>query len=581
MLAGLPLAGFLPGPCRAQQPAMPLPGLFDRGVVTQAFGAATALPAAPASNVFPGGARQGSIRSPAPIDLSQPIDFAAAFESSRASRVLPSGAGPTPGPPAGVPPLRVRPAPLAPTDVPFPINLATALRLSDARPLIVAAAQASVWVAEAQLARAKVLWVPTMVFGFDYIRHDGGGPDFNKGIMTAPSVNFFYAGGSATVYVNLTDVLFEPLAARRVLDAQHWDIQTAKNDALLQTANAYFTVHQYRGMYAGSLHFVESAGELVQRVRNLSRELVPIDEVYRAENLMADLQQRAVSEREQWRVASVELTQALRLDPRAVVVPLEDDRLQITLIDPAQPLHDLMRIALSNRPELPARRALIEAADARVRREKMRPFLPLVMLDGFQSAQMLIQAGIFGLGPNSSLNQWTGRVDFSPQLVWQLDGFGIGNLARIKAQRGEQSQAIIELRRAQDQVAAEVTRAQARLQSAAARVKQSERSMRAAHINYQGSYDGLRQTIRFGDELVLAFRPLEAVAALRLLKIAVDEFFSTVADYNRAEFELFHALGYPAQEITRLRPPGNIEAVETARPAYLPPVGNGPPRATR
>ena len=78
-------------------------------------------------------------------------------------------------------------APLEPSDVRFPINLATALRLSDARPLIVAAAQASVWVAEAQLTRAKVLWVPTFMAGADYVRHDGGGPDFNKGIMTAPA----------------------------------------------------------------------------------------------------------------------------------------------------------------------------------------------------------------------------------------------------------------------------------------------------------------------------------------------------------------------------------------------------------
>ena len=49
----------------------------------------------------------------------------------------------------------LKPAPLEPADVGFPINLATALRLSDARPLIVAAAQASVWVAEAQLTRPR------------------------------------------------------------------------------------------------------------------------------------------------------------------------------------------------------------------------------------------------------------------------------------------------------------------------------------------------------------------------------------------------------------------------------------------
>ena len=44
----------------------------------------------------------------------------------------------------------MKPAPLEPTDFRFPINLATALRLSDARPLIVAAAQARVWIAEAR-----------------------------------------------------------------------------------------------------------------------------------------------------------------------------------------------------------------------------------------------------------------------------------------------------------------------------------------------------------------------------------------------------------------------------------------------
>ena len=81
-----------------------------------------------------------------------------------------------------------------------------------------AAAQASVWVAEAQLTRAKVLWVPTLTLGADYVRHDGGGPDFNKGILTSPSVNFFEAGGGLNVsnaglfqFVNVTDAYFEPL----------------------------------------------------------------------------------------------------------------------------------------------------------------------------------------------------------------------------------------------------------------------------------------------------------------------------------------------------------------------------------
>ena len=276
-----------------------------------------------------------------------------------------------------------------PNDFRFPINLATALRLSDARPLIVAAAQASVWVAEADLTRAKVLWVPTLNIGFDYIRHDGGGPDFNKGIMTAVSTNFFYAGAGLTGtpfgIISTTDAIFQPLVARQVLNARHFDIQTAKNDALLRTADAYFLVHQHRGMYAGTLYCVERGHDLVERIATLSRDLVPEVEVERARNMVADLEQQAVSARQEWRVQSANLTQVLRLDPRAVVEPLEHDHLQITLIDPGRPLEDLMPVALTNRPELASHQALVQAAEAAIRREKARPFIPNVVLNGFQT----------------------------------------------------------------------------------------------------------------------------------------------------------------------------------------------------
>jgi outer membrane protein TolC len=477
--------------------------------------------------------------------------------------------------------LKLKPAPLDPGDLRFPINLATALRLSDARPLIVAAAQASVWVAEAQLTRAKVLWVPQFNLGADYIRHDGGGPDFNKGIMTAPSVNFFYGGGGMWQKVAATDAIFEPLIARRVLNARHWDIQSAKNDALLMTADAYFQVHQARGMFAGNLYTVQRGHDLIERITQLSKDLVPTVEIDRARNLVADLEQKATIARENWRVHSADLTQVLRLDPRAVVEPLEEDHLQITLIDPVRQLDDLIPIGLTNRPELASNQAIVQAVAARIRREKGRMLLPSILINGFQTPYEEIQAGIFGIGPNDKLNQWVGRDDLSYQALWELEAFGIGNLARIKEQRGEQSRAIIDLFRVQDMVAAEVTRAQARLQSATARVTQADRALRTAIITFNGNFEGLHQTTRFGDVLVLVNRPQEVVFALQLLQVAFNEYFTTVAEYNRAQFELFHALGYPAAEIANLRPAGDILPVDTARPNYLPPVGNGPPPATR
>ena len=61
--------------------------------------------------------------------------------------------------------------------------------------------------------------------------------------------------------------------------------------------------------------------------------------------------------RQQWRVSSATLTRVLRLDPASVVVPLEPDHLQITVVSPEWPVDDLIVVGLSNRPELASNRA--------------------------------------------------------------------------------------------------------------------------------------------------------------------------------------------------------------------------------
>lgn len=514
--------------------------------------------------------------------------------------------------PDAVPVMSLQPAPLESSDMPLPINLAAALRLADARPLVVAAAQASAWIAEAQLSRAKVLWVPTLNLGAAYVRHDGFGPDFNRGlnpplggqkIPLTQDVNWLYAGfgviqsaygpanlitdsNSAPVTMrrppNMTaDMIFQPLAARQVLDSRRWDIQTAKNDVLLQTASAYFRVHEHRGRYAGTLDCVAKARDAVKKIDDMSKDLTPRAEVDRARRMLADMEQKAASAREDWRVSSADLTEILRLDPRVVVVPLEHDHLQITLIEPSRPVHELTLIALLSRPELASQKALVRAAEERIRREKWRPWLPNFFLNGFESPGMRIQAGALGTGPRNLMNQWSWRNDITPSIEWQFDQFGAGNLARVKEQRGEQSLAIENLLKLQDAVAADVTRSQARLQSAAVRSVQAERALREAVITFDKNLQGLGQTQRFDNLLHLVYRPQEVVAALEHLQESYDKYFGAIADYNRAQFGLFHALGYPAAELGFNETPGEPVPVNTERPAFLPEVGVGPPPATR
>jgi hypothetical protein len=112
-------------------------------------------------------------------------------------------------------------------------------------------------------------------------------------------------------------------------------------------------------------------------------------------------------------------------------------------------------------------------------------------------------------------------------------------------------------------------------------VLQADRALREGIVTFNGHLEGLGETRRLGDVLVLSFRPQEAIFTLNLLDVAFREYFSTVAEYNRAQFDLFHALGYPARELTQLRPPGDAQPVDVERPDYLPRVGVGPPPATR
>jgi outer membrane protein TolC len=531
--------------------------------------------------------RGAAERTPVPIKLELP-----ARPSQKSSLEQP--------PPPGGETVKLDLPPLEPGDLRFPINLGTALRLADARPLVVAAAQASAWVAEAQLQKAKVLWVPDFNLGFVYYRHDGPGPDVVNGLNIpsgenlfgqdstgsfgkplSQNINYFYTGGAFFQMRNMTDMIFEPLRARQNLNAARFDIQSAKNNALLMTARAYFEVHKFRGQYAGMIDTVRRGRKLVAAIASLSTDLIHPVEIDRARNFLANVEQHAVLARQYWRRSSANLTQVLRLDPRAVVEPLEPDHMQITLIDPSRSLDDLIPIALTNRPELASHQAQIQAALARIRQEKMRPFLPVAMLQGFQTPYEQLEFGAIGIGNGGKMNLWSYRQDISPQLLWQADALGLGNMAMVKWRRGEASQATVELFKAQDMVAADVVRAQARLHSAAARTVQSERELRGAISNFDGVLEGLQQTQRFGNVLKLISRPQEAVFAHQLLMIAYNNYYATVAQYNAAQFELFHALGYPARDIEFLRPPDGLVPVDTTRPTWLPPVGTGPPPPSR
>jgi outer membrane protein TolC len=473
-------------------------------------------------------------------------------------------------------------APAAPEagDTPLPINLATALRLSGARPVVLAAAQASVQLASAELQRARVLWLPSFDVGAGYYRHDGITQGQSGNIYINSKDNFF-AGGGLTAKVDTADALFAPLAARQVLRARVMDVQTARNDALLATAEAYFNVQQARGNLASAMDVVAKSLELGKKINAQRIGASKPTDLHRARALLADFEESVSSAREQWTLASADLTRELRLDPGAIVVPLEPPHLRVTLISPDVPVDTLIPIGLTNRPELASQQALVQAALARIRQERMRPLMPSLILQGNPGPSGpggYFMAGVFGSGANGVGNPWMARDDVSAGLVWELQNLGLGNRALVRERRAEQQQLLVELFRIQDTVAAEIARARGQLRSATERVTTSERGLEEARLAYSGSLDELGKIDVNGDVGVVVRRAFEVIDALRALSRAYDAYFQSANDYNRAQFRLYRALGYPAQIVECEHPTGPIMPVDVTRPPQMAPVCDPPVR---
>jgi outer membrane protein TolC len=431
----------------------------------------------------------------------------------------------------------------------LPINLASALQLANARSLDVAVAQERVQLAAAQYERAHVLWLPTIQFGGDYFRHDGRIQDVQGNIIDT-SKSTLMAGAAPNAVFALSDAIFEPLAARQTRLSRQSSLQAATNDTVLAVAEAYFNVQQARGELAGALDAAQRSEELVKRTTELARDLAPAVEVTRARAEQARRKQAVQSARERWKTASAELIRILRMDPAAVVEPVESPNLQVTLVALDKPVDDLIPIGLTNRPELAAQQALVQAALQHLRQEKIRPLVPSILLRGAATNPAgTLAGGTIGGGINDNVSRFGARGDYDLQVLWQLENLGFGNSARVKERRAEHQLAILESLRLQDRVAAEVAQAYAQAESAAVRVKDAEAGLKDAVESVTQNFEGMRQTKRVGNLLILVIRPQEAAAAVQALSFAYADYYSAIGDHNRAQFRLYRAMGQPAQMI--------------------------------
>lgn len=442
--------------------------------------------------------------------------------------------------------------PADPSETPLPINLATALTLGHARALDIAIAAARVRVAAAQLKQANVLWLPSLQLGADYFVHEGRNQDATTLEVFDNRRNTLLFGGAPIMVFGVTDAIFRPLVARQELQSRQALLRAANNDIFQSVAEAYFNVQQARGDVAASEDARRRAAQIVKAAEQLAPGLVPTLEINRARAEVARQEQILQAAAERRRVANIELLRLLHMVNPGVDVtvrPLEPPHLQITLVWPHLGLDDLVPIALTTRPELASQQAQVQAALQRWRQERARPLLPSVLLRGGSTSPGpagTFALGEYGAGPTGNITSFAGRLDLDLQVIWQLDNLGFGYVAKVAERRSEQEAAELELVRWQDRVVAEVARAQAQVRFALARIASSERELRQAYESAEKNFLAMKEPRQVGNLTVLVVRPQEALVSVQALQIAYTDYFVNVANYNRAQFSLYRALGNPA-----------------------------------
>jgi outer membrane protein TolC len=435
----------------------------------------------------------------------------------------------------------------------MPIDLVAALRLANAQAIDINAAAERERVAVAVLDQARVQWLPTITLGGDYNRHDGKIQNADGTVIDASRSSWMYGAGTGigpTAVLNINDAIFAPLAAKQILRARQADIQAARNDTLVAVTDAYFNVQQARGELAGATEATQRTENLVARIRKLAPAIVPDLEVARAEAELARRQQAELLAAERWRTAGAELQRILRIRPDAYVEPVEPPHLRIEVVALDQPVDDLICLALLNRPELASRQAQVQATLALLKQERFRPLVPSLLIRGWSTPVTgTLAVGQFGGGTNGSDGTTGARGDFDIQLLWQLNNLGFGNAGAVRQRQAENRLAVLELFRVQDRVAAEVAQAYAQAVSAAGRVGLAEKGVKLSQRSADENLDGLSQPKVASGVVTLIVRPQEAAASVQALAQAYYDYYGAVADYDRAQFHLYHALGHPAQTL--------------------------------
>jgi outer membrane protein TolC len=463
-----------------------------------------------------------------------------------------------------------------------PIDLASALQLAGVQnPEILLARQHVVEAAALrQLAAAQFL--PSLNVGTNVDVHDGT-LQRSTGQIIKVDRSALYLGlgagavGAGTVNVpgivwnaNVSQTIFGALVRHQQVRQSEFASQVVRNDMLLRVAGTYIELLRAEGHRAVLVRTRDDAREVARITANYART---------GQGRQADAD-RAATELDQRNTellqaegdvlaAGARLAQLLNLDPSVRLHVTDGWAVPAPIVPDPVPLPELIAIALVQRPELRERQAAIRAAFLELRNAQVLPFSPNVLLGysagTFGGGSDLVSSGI--VQANGTILQQPRFDSFAPRqdidgvIYWTLRNLGVGNLALARlGQSNLRSERLRELETL-DRVRAEVAEAYARTHARYAQIETNERAVATSQRAFK------EDLTRTQNQQGL---PIEVLDSLRLLGRSRLAYLDAILDYNRAQFELYVALGQPPANTLAHRVPAELVPPESHQPAPPP-----------
>ena len=424
------------------------------------------------------------------------------------------------------------------------IDLATALRIAGLDNPTIALADEIVRARLAERLQARALLFPTLQAGGNYRDHRGVFQASTGKIINTDEQSLFYGlgadvKGGGTVFdpgvsliVHLGDAYFAPQAAQQKVTQSRFDAVATRQYTLLDVGVRYLALVEAQARYAAYQQSLQEAGEIARLTAEHAKAGQGREsDAQRALAQFQLLQAMAEQTQEDAGVAAAQLARLLDLDPSAALRPADLVPPLYDMVDPRATLPQLLEVAFASHPEIVARGADVRYQDIRVRQEKVRPWLPLVVVGA--------SVGEFGGGATTPMTEptfgnFSARTEIYVAAIWSLQNFGVGNRAVQNVARADLSQAQIERTRLLDRIGREVAEAYSLIQTRRAEID-------LARQRVQTSSEAFEHELKRAKNLLAL--PIEVLVTINQLTSARQDLIRAMVGYSQAQLQLYVALG--------------------------------------